>query len=73
MFFEQELGIRPEEYLRNHELDAFLEGNLFPIQAWEVLAARQGVHLSAIRVIVAALLAIPVGLLQRRVPSVAGV
>lgn len=73
MFFEQQLGIKPAAWLQNPELDVFLEDNCIPLQLWEEMAVRAlGLHMTMIRLIVAAVLCIPVGVLHRFVPSATG-
>jgi lysophospholipid acyltransferase len=73
MFFEDELGIKPSEWLRYQPLDDFLGVNKFQVQGWEEVAVRSlGLHISVIRLIVAAVLTIPCGVLHRMVPTATG-
>ena len=73
MFFEDELGFKPARWLRNEQLDAMLDDNCIAVQPIEELIVRQtGLHLSMIRLIVAAILAVPLGFLHRIVPSAMG-
>ena len=73
MFFEDELGIKPSLWLRDEQIDTFLDENIIQPQPWEELIVRQsGLHLSMIRLIAAAILTIPVGLLHRYTPTAWG-
>ena len=73
MFFEQELGIKPAAWLQNPEFDVFLDDNCFKLQLWEEMAVRAlGLHMTVIRLMAAALLCIPLGVLHRFVPSTTG-
>ena len=73
MFFEDELGFRPSRWLRNEQLDMFLDDNCITVQPLEELIVRQtGLHLSMIRLIAAAVLTVPLGFLHRVVPSALG-
>jgi hypothetical protein len=73
MIFEDELGIKPAHWLRNPQLDNFLDDNCVAVLPWEELAVRQtGLHLSMIRLIVAAIATVPLGFLHRLVPTAYG-
>lgn len=73
MFFEDELGIKPALWLRDEQIDTFLDDNVILPQAWEELIVRQtGLHLSMIRLITAAIMTIPVGFLHRQTPTAWG-
>jgi hypothetical protein len=73
MLFEDELGIRSSNWLRNAQVDAFLDDNVIEVQWWEEIIVRQsGLHLSMIRLVVAAILTVPLGFVHRVVPSTYG-
>jgi hypothetical protein len=73
MIFEDELGIRSSELFRNPVLDVFLGANCAQVQAWEEFLVRQlGFHVSTLRLVVSALLTVPVGVLHRFVPTSTG-
>jgi lysophospholipid acyltransferase len=73
MFFEDEIGIKPSAWLRYQPLDDFLAVNTFRVQRWEETAVQSlGLHISIIRLIVASVMTLPLGLLHRMVPTATG-
>jgi hypothetical protein len=73
MYFEEYHGFRPGSYLHHPRVDTFLATNLIEPQSWEVSAVlSSGLRLSMIRIMLAAVLSIFVGLLHRFVPTYTG-
>jgi hypothetical protein len=73
MIFEDELGIRPSEWLRYEPLDAFLGRNAIPILPVESkIIEVTGLHWTMLRLVLASLMSILAGILHRFFPTATG-
>jgi hypothetical protein len=73
MIFEEQLGIRPSEWLHHPELDAFLSTNSIGTLTLEAfLVGKTGLHLSMLRFVIASLLTVLVGVVHRYIPTATG-
>jgi hypothetical protein len=74
MYFEEYHGFKPGLWLHRPGLDSFLATNVIAPQPWEQSAALSlGLRLSMIRLVLAAVVSIFVGLGHRFVPTYTGV